>query len=291
MLQNKFIQWLALILLAIIWGSSFILIKKSLEHLTPIQVGTGRLLIAGLALLPFGIRKISLIKPESWKFLAIVGIMGSGIPAILFAVAQKTLESSIAGMLNSMVPFFTLILGYTIFKIDVTKSQIYGVLVGLIGAILLLSNGFQVNSNQIIPGLLVLLATICYATSVNTVKKYLSQYGSKLISSISIGMAGLCSGIYFFAFTPIENIDFSNQGHLMSITALIGLALFGTAGALLVFNMLIRYVSAIYASSVTYLIPIVAIMWGVYDGEQLSIWHYGGMCAIFLGVYLVNKKS
>lgn len=249
-----------------------------------------RMFIASLVLLPFALRKMRKIDVKYWKFLAIVGIVGNGMPAFLFAIAQTRLNSALAGMINSLVPIFTLTLGYFVFGYKFDKYKVGGVMLGLLGAISLIYSGDSQGNNDVFYALLVVFATVCYATSVNVIKKYLGDLNSVLITALSLMMIGPLCGVYFFTTAPVKSLFVWETENLISIGALLILSIFGTALAIVVFNMLIKRVSALFASSVTYLIPVVAIFWGWWDGESLSLHHYLGMLCIFLGIYLINRK-
>ncbi len=283
-------HWLTIFFLAFIWGSSFILIKRSLITFSGVEVGALRMLIASIVLMPFAFRKIKKIDKKHWKFLAIVGLVGNGIPAFLFALAQTRLTSSLAGMINSLVPIFTLILGYVVFGYRFDKYKIGGVLLGLAGASSLIYTSEAEGGNDLFYALLVVFATVCYATSVNVIKKYLGELNSILITAASLLLIGPLCGIYFFLTAPVAELFTLEKTNLISIGALVILSVFGTALAIVVFNMLIKRVSALFATTVTYLIPVVAIFWGLWDGETLGILHIIGMSCIFTGIYLINKQ-
>ncbi|GIV41591.1 MAG: permease [Vicingaceae bacterium] len=278
-------HWVVLLLLAAIWGSSFILMKKGLESFTPLQVASFRMLFAALILLPWGWSKIRDLQKKALTYCFLVGLIGNGIPALLFTTAQMHINSSLAGMLNATTPVFTLIVAALFFHTPVNIYQKTGVVTGLAGAFVLLwdpaiYNKLPVDSAY---GLLVLLATFCYAISVNIIRNKLYA-----ISSLAISQAALS----FMALPSLVYLIFSLDGdHLLSYPALKSLGYLsllgfvGTGMALVLFNRLIKETSAIFASNVTYLIPVTAIMWGIIDGETIEGRHLAGMLIIFLGVY------
>jgi len=286
--MRKSIQnYLILILLAIIWGSSFILMKKGLEVYTYSQVAALRLFIAFISLTPFIIRGLQKVKKKHWLAIVITAFFGNGIPAFLFTKAQIHLTSSFVGMLNSLTPLFTLLLGIYFFKSRASKINIFGVLIGLGGAFLLSitdsEGAFSIN----IFSILVILATIFYAISVNVIRKYLSDLDPLSISALAFLFIGPASGIFVF------NTDFairlSSELGITGLLYIAVLAIIGTSMAVVIFNKLIKDTSAIFASSVTYLIPLVAIFWGVVDGEKILASQLVGAAIILCGVYLVNK--
>ena len=277
-----------LLLLGIIWGSSFILIKKGIVVYTTKEVAMLRLGIAWLTLLPFTWKSIKSTPKKAWKPLAIVGLFGNGIPAFLFTEAQSELDSSLIGILNSLVPLFTFIIAVFVFK---TKWKIYnlvGIFIGLTGAIWLIA-GVGLVLDQAHYAWLIVIATLCYSISLNTIKVYLQKMSSIQISSFAFMFVGppCILGLVFSDFHPTL---MSTKGSWQALAYITILAVLGTSVALVLFNKLVKNSTAIFASSVTYLIPIIAVFWGIIDGEQIRINHFLGTGIIFTGIYLVNKK-
>ena len=287
-MEKSIKNYLILIFLAIIWGSSFILMKRGLEVYSYTQVAALRLFIAFLSLLPFIFRAFKKVAKKHWGPIIITAFLGNGIPAFLFTKAQTHLDSSFVGILNSLTPLFTLLLAIYFFKSRPTKTNILGIIIGLTGAFILSSSNldgvFAINFYTI----LVVLATLFYAISVNVIRKYLADLDAISISALAFLFIGPASGIYVFSsdFMPFLNTD---RG-ISALLYIAILAVIGTSLAVVIFNKLIKDSSAIFASSVTYLIPIVAIFWGVLDGENILFWHIFGTAIILCGVYLVNKK-
>lgn len=262
--------------------------KIGLREIPFQELGALRMIIAFLSLTPLGFNAWKRIDKKLWKYLLVVGLCGSGIPAFLFALAQTKINSSLAGMLNSLVPLFTLLFGLVFFKIKSKTIHIVGVLTGLAGALFLLYKpGMSLNEISVY-GLLVVGATICYSISVNVIKKYLSSLSSTVITSASLLFVGPICGIYLLTTDFAQRFSFETD-FLISIGAIVVLSVFATGLAVIIFNMLIKRVSALYASSVTYLIPVVAIFWGLLDGEMIEATQFMGMGAILTGIYLINK--
>lgn len=282
-------------LLSVTWGSSFILMKRGLKDslgepvFTPGQVAALRMTIAGLALLPVSIYAFRKIKMEDWKWLAIVGLAGSGIPAFLFTNAQLFIDSSLAGLLNTLTPLFTLLIAIFIFKRKLISVQLIGVLTGLIGAATLISlQGFGKSSHWEF-SLLIILATVLYGMSVNTIAAKLKHVAAVEITALSMLIAGTPCALYlpFSGFTEVLN---SNPASWSSLGYIAILATAGSAAANILFFKLTKETGAVSAASVTYLIPIVAVLWGVCDGERLTWTHGLAGLVILAGVWLVNKK-
>ena len=219
-----------------------------------------------------------------------MAIIGNGIPAFLFTKAQTYLDSSLVGILNAMVPLFTLILGVYFFKSKPTKTNITGIMIGLFGVVLLITKNLSSVVVLNVYVLLVVLATICYAISINVIKKYLHDLNATSITAFAFLIIGPFSIIYLLT-TNFTNQLITHEDGYMALLYIALLSVLGTSLAVIIFNKLISRSSAIFASSVTYLIPIVAILWGVFDGEKITVYHLIVMVIILCGVYLVNKKS
>ena len=283
-------NYLTLLFLAIIWGSSFILMKRGLEVFDFMQVATLRIFIAFLSLIPFLPKAFKNVKRKHYLPIIIMALLGNGIPAFLFTKAQTHLDSSLVGILNAIVPLFTLILGVYFFKSKPTKTNIVGIVLGLFGAVLLTVNSFSDGVEVNFYVWLVVLATVFYAISINVIKKYLFDLNASSITALAFLIIGPLSSVYLFS-TDFTAVLMSNENGMMALVYIALLSVLGTSMAVIIFNKLISRSSAIFASSVTYLIPIVAILWGVFDGEIITPYHLFGMLIILSGVYLVNKKS
>ncbi|CAM1343170.1 DMT family transporter [Tenacibaculum aestuarii] len=284
-------KWLFLIVLSLVWGSSFILMKKALIGLTPVQVGALRMLISAVFLLLIGFRSIRKIEKRHWKYIVITAALGTFFPVFLFAFAINGIDSSIAAILNSLTPFNTFMFGALVFGFAFKKKQLIGILVGLIGTLVLILKGAELNPNQNYwYALLVIIASVGYAFNVNMIKKYLSDLdalaittGHFLLLSVPALLVLTFSG--FFSTFEVTPITTSSLGYVAV------LAIFGTGIAKVLFNKLIHISSPVFSSSVTYVIPVVAVMWGVIDGEKLSFIQFFAGGIILLGVWLVNKAK
>jgi drug/metabolite transporter (DMT)-like permease len=288
-IQQK--KWLYLVLLSLVWGSSFILMKKALIGLTPIQLGALRILIAGLFLLMIGFKSLKEIKKKHYKYIVSTALLGTFFPVFLFAYAVSGIDSSITSILNSLTPFNTFIVGALAFGFTFKKQQFIGIVIGLIGTILLILQGADLNPNQNYWfSILVVIASVGYAFNVNIVKKHLSD-----ISAISI-VAGNFLLLVIPAFVVLVFTDFFStfeytETKMSALGYITILAVLGTGIAKIFYNKLVHLASPIFASSVTYLIPIVAISWGILDGEKLDLIQFFAGVIILFGVYLVNKKK
>ena len=294
--QKKVLAWLIFVALAVIWGSSFILMKRSMfaldgaHLLNPLEVALLRLAIAMFTLLPVFVFFIRKIPKTLWKYLVVVGVFGNGIPAFLFTYGQTQVSSSLAGILNSTVPLFTLLIGGLFFGLKTKSYNRVGVLIGFIGTtIIILGGRIVLQYDSLFYPFLITVATLCYAISLNTIKRYLKDINALQITAAALTIVGIPSLIYLlFSDIPAKIIAEPALQHAFGYTAI--LAIFGTAIALVFFNWLIKMSSALFASSVTYFIPIVAVLWGWIDHESVSALQLIGGAVILYGVYLVYKK-
>jgi drug/metabolite transporter (DMT)-like permease len=290
-MKNNKTAWILLTVLALIWGSSFILMKRGLAVFSSEQVAALRIFIAGLCLAPFVVKHFSKIEKRNYKYLFLIGLLGNGIPAFLFTKAETIISSSLAGLLNALTPLFTLIISIIVFKNRVAWINALGLLIGFIGAagLMLLNNNGDIGSNYQY-GLYVVLATVCYGFSVNIIRNYLYGINSLHIAGFALMSVGIPCGIYLFSTNFMARV-ITTPSSLSAIGYVCILAAMGTALSLVLFNRLIKLSGALFASSVTYFIPIVAILWGLFDGEQVGIIQLIGLLVILSGVYLVNKKK
>jgi len=287
----KVSKWTYFVILSIIWGTSFILIKKGLVGLNPYQLGALRTVLTGLFLFVVGFKTIKTIKKEDWKWITISGFLGSFIPAFFFAIAETEIDSAVVSVLNSLVPLNTVLIGLAIFKITSTKRQILGVIVGFIGTALLILKGAQLNPNQnyLFAGF-VIASTLMYAANVNIIKRYL-QHVKPLNIAIGNYVAIIIPAFIVLIFTDFFTVDnFKNPILGMSIVYVAILSLFGTAIAKVLFFRLVQISTPVFASSVTYIMPIVALIWGLLDGESFSEIQISASVIILIGVFLANKQ-
>ncbi len=285
----KQLKWILLAVLALIWGSSFILIKKGLVGLNPFQLGSLRIIFAALFLLLIGFKSLSKIPLQQWKFIALTAMFGTFIPAYCFALAETNIDSSITSILNSLTPLNALILGILIFKLEYKRAQVLGVIIGFIGTTLLILNGAMHHPSQNYGyATFAILGALCYGINVNLIKKYLSDLsplsittGNFLVMSIPASIILYFSG--FFDIVHLEKVQ-----HSAGFILILGIV--GTGVANILFFKLIQMSSPVFATTVTYLIPIVAFFWGVLDGELLTFVQYIGAAIILFGVFLSSKK-
>lgn len=290
--NQPLVAWLILAGLVLTWGSSFILIKRALIYYSAIEVGALRVVITFLFLLPFALPRLKKVAKKDFWWLALAGTVGNFFPAFLFAAAQKGIDSSTAGLLNSLTPLFTLIIGLIIFRIKVKKLQVIGVLVGLSGALgLVSSSGGHDFSFNISYALMVVMATIFYAINVNLIKAKLGHIKSITITAMTFFIVGIPAAVILFGATDFTHKLVNEPGAWTGLGYLAILAIVGTGIAMMGFNVLIKMTTPIFASSVTYLIPVVALLWGIVDGEYFDPSFLIWIGLIIGGVLLVNKNK
>jgi drug/metabolite transporter (DMT)-like permease len=283
--RRKIWHWLILAALSLIWGTSYILMKKGLESFSSFQVGSLRIFITFLCLLPVALKNLHKLNKDNIVSVIIIGFLGNAIPAFLFPMAQTKISSSLAGMLNSLSPVFTLVIGIAFYNRPAIKTQIAGVFLGLAGAAgLLYSGSFTFN----LYGLLVVLATLLYGFSANEVSKVRGLNGLQITSLSFLVISPVAIG--YLLFSDLSSAA-ETENWIRNLAFIAVLAIAGSATALAMFYLLIRDTSPIFASTVTYFIPIVASMWGIADNEHFTSSMLISVIFIFAGVYIINRPE
>lgn len=285
------LAWALLLFLTLIWGSSFILIKKALLVYGPGEVGALRIATAALALLPVSLQKLNRLKRRHLGLLVLIGFVGSFLPAFLFAKAQTQLPSGITGILNALTPAFVVIMGALFFKQRFTRRNTIGLIISFAGSVLLVMAGSGFEAGQInFYALFVVAATICYGVNLNVIKTFLADLKPLTITAVSLTLVfPLALGYLFGVSSFTDQLQKPAAGEALFYVSLLGVV--GTSLALILFNRLVQLTSPMFTSFVTYLIPVVAVIWGVLDGETLYAGHYAGMGAIITGVYVANHRK
>lgn len=285
------LSWLLLITLALIWGTSFILIKRGLEQFNPVQVGSLRIISAGLVTLPLSFHRLKKLNRRQLRWLFIAGLTGSMVPSILFALAQMRLDSAVTGSLNALTPLFVLLLGALFFHQSIRRQSLLGIIVGFLGTVVLILSGSGGDLGELNYAVfLVMAATFCYGLNSNIIKYKLPKIAPFDIAAISLaGMVPIAGGL-LLGLTDITAASRWEGDWIPALGAIVGLGIVATAFALILFNRLIQLTNPVFTSMVTYFIPIVALFWGVLDGEQLQIPQLLGMATVILGVYLANRN-
>lgn len=283
----EWLNWLTLVFLAVVWGTSFILIKKSLVAFSDYQVASLRIAISGLAFIPVIVWQFHKINWKKWDRFLLIGVTGSGIPPFLFSAAQTEISSSLAGILNGLTTIFTLIVALLFFKMKWDKKKAIGVFIGLIGASIIILYNNQVEG-QFFYAMLIVIAAILYGFNGNFIKWFFNDENPLHISAVSLGLMGPVALIMVLT-SDFTTVMRTHPDAMMSLGSVTLLALMSTVIASVIFFRLIQKTNAVFSSGVTYLIPFVAVIWGVWDGEQFYPIYFACLVLILLGVYLTRK--
>ncbi len=258
---------------------------------TALQLGSLRIVFASTFLFVVGYRSLRILTIRDWKWILMAGLLSSFFPPFLFALAQTQLDSGVTSIFNSVVPLFTTIVGIALFETIITKRQIAGVLIGLFGTLALILAGMEFDPSQNYwYSVFILLSALGYALNINIIKKHLAHLSPLAVTTGSFAVAFVPALVIVF-YSGFFNEISSDVKMQSSLWYLLALAFLGTAIANIYFNKLIHLSSPVFAASVTYTIPIVAVLWGVWDGETINLYQLIGGAIILFGVYLVNRKK
>jgi len=284
-------KWFYLAILSLIWGSSFILIKKGLVGLSSVQLASLRMLFAASVIYVFSYNSIKKIPKKSWKWIIITAYLGTFFPVYLISYGQTEIESGLASIITTVTPINTLVIGIIFFSLTFSIKQLLGLFIGLVGAVLLLYEASETNLNSnIYFSFFIYLTTVGYAASVNLIKKYLTNIPPEAVTA-GIFLSISPPAIFVLYFSDFTDLNFQDPVILKSIFFVLVLGIFGSAIAQTLFNKFVKIASPIFASAVTYTMPVVAIFWALIDGETLSIMQLFATTIILIGVYLVNKRK
>ncbi|WP_229749067.1 DMT family transporter [Hymenobacter frigidus] len=291
------VAWMLLLALAAIWGTSFILMKKGLLVFSAMELGATRVSVAALLLLPFALRHVGTVERSRFKWLAVSGVVGTLIPAFLFAYAETKLASGLAGVLNALTAVFTLLVGALLFGQRLTGLRVLGIVLGLVGTVVMLllggSGGTDTPTGEgnAWYGIYILIATICYGVSVNVIKHKLGGMTPMAVTAVLLLLIGGPALAYLLLGTGFLHKLATAPGAWVAFGYIALLATMSTAVAMVLFNKLIQQSTALFASSSTYFIPVVALAWGAFDGEAFNLWHLLGMGVILVGVLIIHRAK
>ena len=284
-------KWFYLAILSLIWGSSFILIKKGLVGLNSVQLASLRMIFAASVIYIYSYNSIKKIPKKSWKWIVITAYLGTFFPVYLISYGQTEIESGLASIITTVTPINTLIIGIIFFSLTFSIKQLFGLFIGLVGAVLLLYDASETNLNSnIYFSFFIYLTTVGYAASVNLIKKHLTNIPPEAVTA-GIFLSISPPAIIVLYFSDFTDLNFQDPLILKSIFFVLVLGVFGSAIAQTLFNKFVKISSPIFASAVTYTMPVVAIFWALIDGEILSIMQFFATAIILIGVYLVNKRK
>jgi len=293
-MNKKLINWGIFILLAVIWGSSFLLMKIGMQagsiQLSPYQVASLRMVFAGIVLVPFAFQALKNIPKNKIGLVILSGIIGNFIPAYLFCIAETKIDSALAGILNSLTPLFTILVGMVIFKVNMDLKKIGGVLLGLVGLCVSVVAGKTLHFENFSFSFFIMIATICYGINVNMVGKYMQNISAIHIASVAFSFS-VIPGVIILYMTGYFNYDFKDAALLHATLAGGTLGVINTSIASILFYILVKRAGILFASTVTYAIPFVSLAMGLIYNEPIHPLRLVGLAIILIGVYLVNKRS
>jgi drug/metabolite transporter (DMT)-like permease len=291
-MKNQLINWGLFATITAIWGSSFMLMKEGLVELSAFQVAAMRIFSAGFVLLPVAIRQLRIMPTEKIKMAVLSASIGNFIPAFLFCIAETKINSSLAGIVNALTPLFAILMGVLFFKMPFVWKKLAGVLIGFVGLMLLFlpkSEGVAFDQNQWY-ALFVVAATMLYGINPNLIVKHLQGINSLHIAAIGLSFLAIPSFLILL-FTGYFSAFSMSPSFIRATAASVILGVFGTAVAQIMFLMLLKRTGVVFSSLATYIMPFVAILWGVYYyGEETSTWEFICLAIILSGVYFANKK-
>ena len=293
-MNKKLINWGIFILLSVIWGSSFLLMKIGMQagtvQLSPYQVASLRMVFSGIVLLPFAFKALQQIPKNKLGLVILSGIIGNFIPAYLFCIAETKIDSALAGILNSLTPLFTIIVGMLVFKISIDSKKIGGILLGLVGLCISVVAGKTLHFENISFSIFIILATICYGFNVNMVGKHMQNISAINIASLAFSFS-IIPGMVILYTTGYFSNDFTNPALLNATLASGTLGVINTSIASILFYVLVKRAGILFASTVTYAIPFVSLAMGLLYNEAIHPMRLLGLAIILCGVYIVNKRS
>lgn len=287
-LSNKLINWLLFTILSLIWGSSFLLMKIGMQSLSPYHVATLRILSAGIVLIPFAAKAFKQIPRKKLGIIILSGLLGSFFPAYLFCIAETQLSSALTGMLNSLTPLCAVVIGVLFFQLKPKPQKVIGIVIGLVGLYFLVAPNGLVDIGNIGYISLVLLATVFYAVNVNLVGRHMQGIASLNIAAMAFVFL-IIPCVIILALTGYFAKPFGSIEVIKSTVASCVLGVVGTAFASILFYRLVKRAGALFAAMVTYGIPFIAVAWGYFYGEQISLFQVGCLGIILSGVYISNK--
>lgn len=284
-------KWLLYALLCLTWGSSFILMKTGLQHLTAWQVASIRILSAGVVVLPFTFKSWQRIPKNKITVIILSGLIGNFFPAYFYCLAETKIDSSLASIFNALTPLCAIVVGVGFFQLSITRQKIIGIIIGLIGLVLLPFVGEdKLSFENLAYASLILIATICYGTNVHVISRYLKELSSIDIAAVSLSCFIVpCTLILLY--TDFFNLQLTESGVAVSVLASFTLGALGTALASVWFYILVKKAGSIFASLVTYGVPFIAVLWGLIFGEKVTVAETGCLLIILAGVYIVNRKN
>jgi len=287
--QNKYFLF---IIIAITWGSSFILIKKTLLVFTPYQIGAFRAGFSGLLLSFIGFPALMKMSKKDVFWIALSGLFGNLLVVFIFPIAQQGVSSSLAGIINALDPIFTLILGAVLFGISNKRLQYMGAIIGFLGAAVLVSSSNAENGeSHFFYTILLIIGSALYAISALIIEKKLPHLKSTHIST-GIYTIWMLPSLVILGFSGFfTDIDYSQNETLTALGYLVFLTVISTTLVMFLFFKLVQDTSAVFVSMISLLIPVVSVIWGILDNEKFTMWYAIGGLLILISMYLIQEKK
>ena len=291
------------------------MMKRGLEAFSPVQVAGLRLTLAGIFLFPWFLKytvfkpyhhpfieehlpknddsKVKIVQPKDYFYLFMSGVLGNAIPALLFSFAGQRIPSGLSGILNAFTPMFTLLLGVWLFKDKLTKNGIYGVFIGLAGALFLFGPSLVKGGTKIDPigACLPLISALLYGYNINIIKHKLSHLPSMVKTAYPFVFVAILYSVILWKTDVAHVWEVNSDLAWNSFGYLFLLGFVGSALSMVIFNYLILHTSALVASTNTFVIPVTAVMWGLLDKEVLTWNIFIGLGFLLTAVYMVMKKE
>ncbi len=285
-------KYFLLIFIALIWGSSFILIKKILPVFDPYQIGAFRGGLSGLLLSFIGWPALKRMSRKDIFWVALSGLFGNFLVVFIFPIAQQGVSSSLAGIINALDPIFTLILGAMLFGIRNKAIQYAGAVIGFIGAIILVySSNSGTGESHLYYTILLVIGSALYAIAALIIEKKLPHIKSTDIST-GIYTIWMVPSLLILGFSGFfTDIDYSHNETVVALGYLVFLTVISTTLVMFLFFKLVQDTSAVFVSTISLLLPVVAVIWGILDKEKFTVWYAIGGLLILLSVYLIREKN
>jgi len=286
--RQQLINWVLLLGLVALWGTSFLGIKISLQSFTPDQVVVLRLSIGAAVLTAFMLARGKRLpsKPTAWVHFMLLGLVGNVLPFWFIAKGQMLVTSGMAGLLMAIMPLMTLILAhFFITGENLNRNKLLGFVFGISGITLILGPTLLGSQNSLVGCLLVLSAATLYATN-TIIARRLPTYSSAVVST---GVT-MCAAIISLILWPsVLDIDWQHVSSLALFT-IIWLGIFPTGVAAIIFFVLIRRAGPTFLSNINYLIPLVAYFTGAVVLGELVVWHdMIALVAILFGIAVSRR--
>ncbi|MCX6315687.1 MAG: DMT family transporter [Bacteroidetes bacterium] len=292
-MHKNFSRWVIFIILCIIWGSSFKLMKDSTSHLNATQIAALRIFAAGLVFVPFAVVHISKIPRQKLGVVILSAVFGNLLPAFLFAAAMTKIDGSLGGILNSLTPICVVVVGILVFKVKIETRKIWGVLIGFSGLVLLTiapvimgEKSIQLNNYSYM--LMAIAATLLYGINVNMVAQYLQGIHPVHAATVSLAFMTIPTAIVL-SLQGFWQLNFGDTQVQRAVIAVSALGVAGSAIATALFYILVQKAGSLFASLVTYGIPFVALAWGFFDHEHITWIQVICLGIILFGVYMANR--